>query len=118
MCSWPNVAGARSGLDVATGDEIYCAATYCDGKVDDLAKGTALDGDRQVALLVDQRFNNGLPSNLVAVVPDSQRLDHGMKGLQLTMSAGTAEALASSNPSSVFSRSTECHNQDKVSMLT
>ena len=43
--------------------------------------------DRQLALLVDSKYNHGLPQNL-------------------TM------------PASVFSRSTECHNQDKVSMGT
>ena len=34
------------------------------------------------------------------------------------MSAWTAEALKLTMPASVFSRSTECHNQDKVSMGT
>ena len=33
-------------------------------------------------------------------------------------SAWTAEALKNTLPASVFSRSTECHNQDKVSMGT
>ena len=33
-------------------------------------------------------------------------------------SAWTAEALKNTMPASVFSRSTECHNQDKVSMGT
>ena len=33
-------------------------------------------------------------------------------------SAWTAEALKNTIPASVFSRSTECHNQDKVSMGT
>jgi histidine ammonia-lyase len=36
--------------------------------------------------------------------------------MQLCCSAMTAEALKISNPASVFSRSTEAHNQDKVSM--
>jgi histidine ammonia-lyase/phenylalanine ammonia-lyase len=36
--------------------------------------------------------------------------------MQLCSSAMTAEALKLSNPASVFSRSTEAHNQDKVSM--
>jgi len=34
------------------------------------------------------------------------------------VSAWTAEALKLTMPASVFSRSTECHNQDKVSMGT
>src|SRR6185437_7955114 len=36
----------------------------------------------------------------------------------IAASAWTAEALKLTMPASVFSRSTECHNQDKVSMGT
>ena len=42
----------------------------------------------------------------------------GFKGMQLCCSAMAAEAIKLSNPASVHSRSTECHNQDKVSMGT
>jgi histidine ammonia-lyase len=45
-------------------------------------------------------------------------LSHGFKALQIAVSAWTAEALKLTMPASVFSRSTECHNQDKVSMGT
>jgi len=38
--------------------------------------------------------------------------------VQIGASAWTAEALKQTMPASVFSRSTECHNQDKVSMGT
>jgi histidine ammonia-lyase len=38
--------------------------------------------------------------------------------VQIGASAWTAEALKLTMPASVFSRSTECHNQDKVSMGT
>ncbi len=38
--------------------------------------------------------------------------------MQIGASAWTAEALKQTMPASVFSRSTECHNQDKVSMGT
>ena len=41
-----------------------------------------------------------------------------LKALQISASAWTAEALKATMPASVFSRSTECHNQDKVSMGT
>ena len=41
---------------------------------------------------------------------------HGFKGMQITTSALAAEAAKLSMPASVFSRSTELHNQDKVSM--
>ncbi len=74
--------------------------------------------DRQLALLVDTRYNQGLPSNLSAVQGERQSINHGLKALQISVSAWTAEALKQTMPASVFSRSTECHNQDKVSMGT
>ena len=74
--------------------------------------------DRQLALLVDSRFNHGLPSNLSGAIPERASLNHGYKAVQIGTSAWTAEALKLTMPASVFSRSTECHNQDKVSMGT
>jgi histidine ammonia-lyase len=75
--------------------------------------------DRQLELVVDEKFNAGLTPNLIPFFdedsPDAG-LHHGFKGMQLCCSAMTAEALKLSNPASVFSRSTEAHNQDKVSM--
>jgi histidine ammonia-lyase len=74
--------------------------------------------DRQLALLVDSKFNNGLPSNLTGAEADRVMINHGFKAVQIGVSACTAEALKLTMPASVFSRSTECHNQDKVSMGT
>ncbi|WP_372524495.1 histidine ammonia-lyase [Piscinibacter sp.] len=74
--------------------------------------------DRQLALLVDTRFNHGLPANLSGAVGQRSTVNHGLKALQISVSAWTAEALKLTMPASVFSRSTECHNQDKVSMGT
>ncbi|MFH1806779.1 MAG: aromatic amino acid ammonia-lyase [Pseudomonadota bacterium] len=74
--------------------------------------------DRQMALLVDTKFNHGLPSNLSGSTPDRASINHGLKAVQIGASAWTAEALKNTMPASVFSRSTECHNQDKVSMGT
>ncbi|MCX9157656.1 aromatic amino acid ammonia-lyase [Niveibacterium sp. 24ML] len=74
--------------------------------------------DRQMALLVDTRFNHGLPSNLSGATGERAAINHGLKALQISLSAWTAEALKLTMPASVFSRSTECHNQDKVSMGT
>ncbi|GAB4259631.1 MAG: aromatic amino acid ammonia-lyase [Methylomicrobium sp.] len=74
--------------------------------------------DRQIAQLVDTKFNHGLPANLSGATGDEAMLNHGFKALQIAVSAWTAEALKLTMPASVFSRSTECHNQDKVSMGT
>ena len=74
--------------------------------------------DRQMALLVDARYSHGLPANLSAASGERAPLNHGLKALQIAASAWTAEALKLTMPASVFSRSTECHNQDKVSMGT
>ena len=74
--------------------------------------------DRQLALLVDSRYNHGLPSNLSGASGARAAINHGLKAVQISVSAWTAEALKQTMPASVFSRSTECHNQDKVSMGT
>jgi len=74
--------------------------------------------DRQLALLVDDKFNNGLPRNLTGASPARAPINHGFKAVQIAASAWTAEALKHTMPASVFSRSTEAHNQDKVSMGT
>jgi histidine ammonia-lyase len=73
--------------------------------------------DRQLAMLVDVKFNRGLPSNLTGA-KNNIAVNHGFKAVQIASSAWTAEALKNTMPASVFSRSTECHNQDKVSMGT
>ena len=74
--------------------------------------------DRQIALLVDARYNHGLPANLTGATGQRASISHGLKALQIGASAWTAEALKLTMPASVFSRSTECHNQDKVSLGT
>ena len=69
--------------------------------------------DRQLQLLCAPQTSDGLPENL-AHGPSH----HGMKALQISTSALTAEALKLTMPAASFSRSTESHNQDKVSMGT
>jgi histidine ammonia-lyase len=74
--------------------------------------------DRQIALMVDTKFNHGLPRNLTGASAERMAINHGFKAVQIACSAWTAEALKLTMPASVFSRSTESHNQDKVSMGT
>ncbi len=74
--------------------------------------------DRQMALVCNPHYNHGLPADLVAKAGDDQVSHHGFKAMQITASALAAEALKLTMPASVFSRSTESHNQDKVSMGT
>ncbi|MCA9688135.1 MAG: aromatic amino acid lyase, partial [Myxococcales bacterium] len=74
--------------------------------------------DRQLALVCSPNTNHGLPANLVARKGSDRPAHHGFKAMQITASALAAEALKLCMPASVFSRSTECHNQDKVSMGT
>ncbi|RKQ88187.1 histidine ammonia-lyase [Solirubrobacter pauli] len=77
--------------------------------------------DRQLELVVDEKFNAGLTPNLIPYFAHDDfeaGLHHGFKGMQLSCSALTAEALKLCNPASIHSRSTEAHNQDKVSMGT
>ena len=75
--------------------------------------------DRQLELVVDEKFNNGLTPNLIPRLPaghPEEGLNHGFKAMQLACSSLCAEALSRCMPLTAFSRSTECHNQDKVSM--
>jgi len=74
--------------------------------------------DRQFELLVDEKYSAGLPPNLSPNLPESDPAygtQHGFKSFQIALSSLAAEALGSCMPMSAFSRSTEAHNQDKVS---
>jgi histidine ammonia-lyase len=74
--------------------------------------------DRQLVQLTSPVTSNGLPENLVAVAGADRVAHHGFKAMEISASALTAEALKATMPAAVFSRSTEGHNQDKVSMGT
>lgn len=75
--------------------------------------------DRQLTMIVDEKSNRGLPANLIDtshLTIESRHCHQGLKGLHQAVSAITAEILHRSIPNGIFSRSTESHNQDKVSM--
>ncbi|MDX2054831.1 MAG: aromatic amino acid ammonia-lyase [Polyangiaceae bacterium] len=74
--------------------------------------------DRQLLLLCDPAANGGLPRDLVAPSGAAATANFGFKAIQILTSALAAEALKLTMPATAFSRSTEGHNQDKVSMGT
>ncbi|MDJ0786923.1 MAG: aromatic amino acid ammonia-lyase [Myxococcota bacterium] len=74
--------------------------------------------DRQLCLLCVPETSDDLPPNLVIGEGPERVVHHGFKAMQISASALTAEALKLTMPASAFSRSTESHNQDKVSMGT
>jgi histidine ammonia-lyase len=72
--------------------------------------------ERQLVLLCHSTAISGIPENLIQVAGPGQTAHHGFKAVELLASALVAEALKLAAPASVFSRSTEGHNQDKVPM--
>lgn len=75
--------------------------------------------DRQLTLLIDDKSNRGLPANLAdwKGLPENERfLHHGLKALHQAVNALTSETMARAMPGGIFSRSSESHNQDKVSL--
>lgn len=74
--------------------------------------------DRQFALMMEKGMSGYLTENLVSPMANRVHLQHGFKGIQITMSAICAEVIKRSQPMSIYSRSTESRNQDVVSMGT
>jgi histidine ammonia-lyase len=74
--------------------------------------------DRQLTLLISDKTNRGLTPNLINWPDnnDEHHLHHGLKGLHQLTSAITSEIIAKTMPNGVLSRSSESHNQDKVSL--
>ena len=75
--------------------------------------------DRQLSLLISSRTNRGLPDNLVSLThlkENERHGHHGLKGLHQCVSALTSEIMALTIPNGIFSRSSESHNQDKISL--
>jgi histidine ammonia-lyase len=75
--------------------------------------------DRQLITVIDEKSNRGLPPNLAnwnGLPEDERFLHHGLKGLHQLVGAVTSEIMAKAIPNTIFSRSSESHNQDKVSL--
>jgi phenylalanine ammonia-lyase len=65
-----------------------------------------------MALLVDDRFNGGLPANLTP----TPGVNSGFKGLQLSVTSLACAVRQMAGPSSIHSLPTEQYNQDVVSL--
>jgi histidine ammonia-lyase len=111
-------------VDPETGDVLH-GGNFYGGHVafamDSLKAATASVADlldRQLCLLCMPETSGGLPANLVAPDGNDASTHHGMKAMQISTSALAAEAQKLTMPAAAFSRSTESHNQDKVSMGT
>ncbi len=72
--------------------------------------------ERQLVLLCHSKPSTGIPENLIRVEGPGQTANHGFKAVEILASALVADAMKQAAPASVFSRSTEGHNQDKVPM--
>jgi len=71
--------------------------------------------ERQLVLLCHAPAA-GLPENLVSVTGERASAHHGFKAMEILGAALVAEALKLAAPASVYSRTTEGGNQDKVPM--
>ncbi len=80
----------------------------CVGNIADLL-------DKEFALLIDHKFNKNLGENLKI---NKKPTHHAFKLAQITLSSLSADILINTNAASLYSRSTESLNQDKVSMGT
>lgn len=72
--------------------------------------------ERQLVLLCHSSALSGIPTNLVQMEGPGQTAHHGFKAVEILASSIIAEVMKQAAPASVFSRSTEGHNQDKVPM--
>jgi len=77
--------------------------------------------DKQLSILIDSRLNGQkFRDNLVDInhLGMDATLHHGCKAMQITLSSLAAEMFSMTGPVSVHSRTTECLNQDVVSLGT
>jgi phenylalanine ammonia-lyase len=113
-----NSANDNPLVDPATG-RIYSAGNFYGGHVARAMDGLKLDlanlanwCHALMAVLVDDRFSNGLPPALAA----RPGRDTGFKGMQLSLASLAAGVRQMASPSTVHPISTEQHNQDMVSL--
>jgi phenylalanine ammonia-lyase len=113
-----NSANDNPLIDPETGD-LYRAGNFYGGHISRLLDTLKLDfaieanwANALFAVLVDDKFNGGLPANLV---PDPG-MNSGFKGMQLSITSLTCAIRQMAGPSSIHSLPTEQYNQDVVSL--
>jgi phenylalanine ammonia-lyase len=113
-----NSANDNPLIDPDTGT-MYKAGNFYGGHMARLLDTWKLDfaamatwGNAIVAVLVDDRFNGGLPANLTP----APGVNSGFKGLQLSVTSLCCAVRQMAAPSSIHSVPTEQYNQDVVSL--
>jgi phenylalanine ammonia-lyase len=99
--------------------KVYRAGNFYGGHIARLLDGLKIDlaiagnwGNSLMAVLVDDRFNAGLPPNLAP----QPGVNSGFKGMQLSVTSLTCALRQLAGPSSIHSLPTEQYNQDVVSL--
>lgn len=118
ICREINSANDNPLIDPDTGT-LYRAGNFYGGHMARLLDTWKIDfavmgnwANALMAVLVDPRFNGGLPANLV---PDPG-LNSGFKGMQLSVTSLACAIRQMAGPSEIHSLPTEQYNQDVVSL--
>ncbi|HKE23149.1 MAG TPA: aromatic amino acid ammonia-lyase [Bryobacteraceae bacterium] len=113
-----NSANDNPLIDPDTG-VLYKAGNFYGGHIARLLDAWKLDfasmanwGNAVMAVLVDDRFNQGLPMNLTP----HPGANMGFKGMQLSVTSLACAVRQMAGPSSIHSLPTEQYNQDVVSL--
>ena len=98
---------------------MYKAGNFYGGHIARLLDAWKIDfasmanwGNALMAVLVDDRFNAGLPANLTP----QPGVNSGFKGMQLSVTSLACAVRQMAGPSSIHSLPTEQYNQDVVSL--
>jgi phenylalanine ammonia-lyase len=98
---------------------VYRAGNFYGGHISRLLDGLKIDLavagnwlNSLMAVLVDDRFSNGLPPNLTP----NPGVNSGLKGMQLSVTSLACAIRQFAGPSSIHSLPTEQYNQDVVSL--
>ena len=113
-----NSANDNPLIDPDTG-VLYKAGNFYGGHIARLLDAWKLDlasmanwGNALMAVMVDDRFNQGLPANLTP----NPGVNSGFKGMQLSVTSLACAVRHLAGPSSIHSLPTEQYNQDVVSL--